>query len=163
MLMATSGCTIGGESKPTLTNTTSAEQVQRLFWQQVKEKKWQTVQGLLVANVSWRNGRDVLTRDQVVPYLQQMQVKDFLITGLTVKANQNDMTVLYDLQLTTATSPQPVNLHAVAVWQQVPIPPDSAPKKDKKVYDKASPYLLTVEDLAPDSSAPAVVSDKGGR
>lgn len=149
MLLLTLGCTVYGEGKPTLATTTSAEQTQRLFWQNVKEQKWQTVQTLLLANVTWRNGTQVLTRDAIVPYLQQLQVKDFIITDVTVKADANDMTVLYTIQLTTGTSAQPVNMHAVAVWQQVPIPPDNAPKQQKKQVDKSAPYLLSVEDLAP--------------
>lgn len=149
MLLLTLGCTVYGEGKPTLATTTSAEQTQRLFWQNVKEQKWQTVQTLLLANVTWRNGTQVLTRDAIVPYLQQLQVKDFIITDVTVKADANDMTVLYTIQLTTGTSAQPVNMHAIAVWQQVPIPPDNAPKQQKKQVDKSAPYLLSVEDLAP--------------
>jgi hypothetical protein len=149
-----SGCTIGAEVKPTLGTTTSAEQVQRIFWQDVKDGKWLTVQSLLVDTVTWRNGNQVLTRDQIVPYLQQLHVKDFLISNLMVKGNQDDMTVLYDLQMTTGNSAQQlVNLHAVAVWQQVPLPPDKSSKKAKKQFDKASPYLLTVEDLNPDKAS----------
>lgn len=149
-----SGCTIGAEVKPTLGTTTSAEQVQRIFWQDVKDGKWLTVQSLLVDNVTWRSGNQVLTHDQIVPYLQQLHVKDFLISNLVVKANENDMTVLYDLQVTPGSSgQQPVNLHAVAVWQQVPLPPDKATKQEKKQFDKASPYLLMVEDLNPDKAS----------
>ena len=147
------GCTIGAvPSTPTLANTTSAEQTQRIFWQDVKAQKWQGVQSVLLANTAWRNGKDVLTRDEIVPYLQKQQVKDFLITNLVVKANQGDMTVLYDLQLTTAVSTAAVNFHVVSVWQQVPTPPDNAPKKVKKEALKSPPYLLTVEDLAPDTA-----------
>ena len=149
LLQLSTGCTVYGEGTPTLTNTTSAEQTQRLFWQNVKAQKWQTVQTLLLANVTWRNGTQVLSRDAIVPYLQQLQVKDFLITDVAVKAEANDMTVLYNIQLTTATSAQPVNMHAVAVWQQVPIPPDNAPKQQKKQAARSAPYLLSVEDLAP--------------
>lgn len=148
VLSGISGCTLDAPAKPTLSTTTSAEQVQRIFWQDVKQQKWLQVQGLLVANVTWSNGKAVLTRDQIVPYLQQLQVKDFLISGLTVKPNQADMTVIYDLQLTTGTSAQPMNFHAVAVWQQVPAPPENASKQVKRQADKSSPYLLTVEDLA---------------
>ena len=156
LLLPLAGCTIGAvPNTPTLANTTSAEQTQRIFWQDVKQQKWQPVQGSLTANVTWRNGRDVLTRDEVVPYLQKQQVKDFLITNMVVKANQDDMTLLYDLQLTTAASGQPVNFHVVSVWQQVPPPPDNASKQEKKQAKqaaKAGPYLLIVEDLVPDTA-----------
>jgi hypothetical protein len=149
--IAISGCTLYPEAKPTLSNTTSAEQTQRLFWQEVKEQKWLLVQGQLLPNVTWRNGKSVLERDAVVPYLKQQQVRDFLITNVVVKSNAEDMTVLYDLQITTAASAQPINFHAVSVWQQVPPPPDNASKKEKKEADKSAPYLLIVEDLVPDT------------
>jgi hypothetical protein len=154
LLVPSVGCTIGGEAKPTLAHTTSAEQTQRIFWQDVKDKKWLQIQGLLVANVTWRNGKETLTRDQIVPYLQQLQLKEVLLTNVVVNADGNDMTVLYDVQLTSSTSPQPMDLHALAVWQQVPAPPDTASKQVKKQADKASPYLLTVEDLTPDAAKP---------
>jgi hypothetical protein len=134
LLLSATGCTIGAiPGTPTLANTTSAEQTQRIFW---------------------RNGPHVLTRDEVVPYLQKQQVKDFLITNMVVKANQDDMTLLYDLQLTTAASAQPVNFHVVSVWQRVPPPPDNASKQEKKQAKqaaKAGPYMLIVEDLVPDT------------
>jgi hypothetical protein len=155
LLLSATGCTIGAiPGTPTLANTTSAEQTQRIFWQDVKQEKWQPVQGILTANVTWRNGPHVLTRDEVVPYLQKQQVKDFLITNMVVKANQDDMTLLYDLQLTTAASAQPVNFHVVSVWQRVPPPPDNASKQEKKQAKqaaKAGPYMLIVEDLVPDT------------
>ena len=143
------GCTLNAPAKPTLANTTSAEQTQRLFWENVKTQKWQTVQGLLVANVTWRNGHDVLAKDGIVPYLQQLKVKDYLITNVVVKANANEMTVRYDLQLTTDGSAQPLNLQAVAVWQQLPPLPPDASKKEKKQKASSAPFLLTVEDLVP--------------
>ncbi len=134
-----------------LSNTTSAEQAQRIFWQDVKQQKWLDIQGLLVANVAWRNGKDLLNRDAVLPYLKQLGVKDFVVTNVVVKANGADMTIAYDLQLTTAASAQPVSYHALAVWQMVPPPPDTASKQEKKQAQKASPYLLTLEDIVPDA------------
>ena len=149
LLAVLSGCTLNAPpGKPTLANTTSAEDTQRLFWENVKAHKWPVVQGLMVANVTWRNGHEVLAKDGVVPYLQQLKVKDYLITNVVVKANANEMTVRYDLQLTTEASAQPVNLQAVAVWQQLPLAPDAS-KKEKKQAANSAPYLLTVEDLVP--------------
>ena len=143
------GCTLNAPGKPTLATTTSAEETQRLFWENVKTQKWQVLPGLMVANVTWRNGHEVLAKDGVVPYLQQLKVKDYLITNVVVKANANEMTVRYDLQLTTEGSTQPVNLQAVAVWQQLPAPSPEASKKEKKQAANSAPYLLTVEDLVP--------------
>ena len=113
-----SGCTIFGEKKPpTLKSTTSAEQYERLFWSAVKAKNWQQLPGMLAANVMYSVGGKVLSKDQVVPYLQGLSVADFTITNMVVKPNGVDMTLSYTLQLSPAGGPLPT-LTAVSVWQQ---------------------------------------------
>jgi hypothetical protein len=114
-----SGCTIYGEKKPpTLKSTTSAEQYERLFWAAVKEKRWVQVPGLLGASVMFSVGGKVLTRDQVVPYLQSANIVDSTISGMVVKPNGPDMTLSYTLQLSAAASPVQTYT-AISVWQQV--------------------------------------------
>jgi hypothetical protein len=113
-----SGCTIFGEKKnPTLKSTTSAEQYERLFWSAVKAKNWQQVPGMLAANVMYSVGGKVLSKDQVVPYLQGLNIADFTISNLVVKPNGVDMTISYTLQLSPAGGPLQT-LTAVSVWQQ---------------------------------------------
>ena len=113
-----SGCTIFGEKKtPTLKSTTSAEQYERLFWSAVKAKNWQQLPGMLAANVMYSVGGKVLSKDQVVPYLQGLNIADFSITNMVVKPNGVDMTLSYTLQLSPAGGPLPT-LTAVSVWQQ---------------------------------------------
>ena len=114
-----SGCTIYGEKKPTtVQNTTSAEQYERIFWSTVKAKNWQLVPGLLAANVMYNAGGKVLTKDQVLPYLQGANIADFNISGLVVKPNGPDMTLSYILQLSPAGGPVQTYT-AISVWQQV--------------------------------------------
>jgi hypothetical protein len=112
-----SGCTIYGEKKPTVTNTTSSEQFERLFWSAVKAKNWQQLPGMLAANVMYHVGGKVLSKDQVVPYLQGLNVADFTITNMVVKPNGVDMNLSYTLQLSSASGPLQT-LTAVSVWQQ---------------------------------------------
>ena len=114
-----SGCTIYGEKKPpTLQSTTSAEQFERLFWSAVKAKNWQQLPGMLAANVMYSVGGKILSKDQVVPYLQGLNIADFTITNMVVKPNGVDMTLSYTLQLSSATGLQ--TFTAISVWQQVP-------------------------------------------
>jgi hypothetical protein len=114
-----SGCTIYGEKKPpTLKTTTSAEQYERLFWAAVKEKSWVQVPGLLAANVMYSVGGKVLSRDQVVAYLQGANIVDSTISGMVVKPNGPDMTLSYTLQLASAAGPVQTYT-AISVWQQV--------------------------------------------
>jgi hypothetical protein len=114
-----SGCTIYGEKKPaTLKSTTSAEQYERILWSAVKAKNWQQVPGMLAANVMYSTGNKVLSKDQVVPYLQGLNLADFTITGMVVKPNGQDMTLNYTLQLSSAGAPVRA-FTAISVWQQV--------------------------------------------
>ena len=114
-----SGCTIYGEKKPpTLKSTTSAEQYERIFWSSVKAKNWQRVPGLLAANVMYSVGGKVLSKDQVMPYLQGANIADFNISGMVVKPNGPDMTLSYTLQLSPAAWPVQTYT-AISVWQQV--------------------------------------------
>jgi hypothetical protein len=113
------GCTIYGEKKPTtVQNTTSAEQYERIFWSSVKAKNWQPVPGLLAANVMYNVGGKVLSKDQVMPYLQGANIADFNISGMVVKPNGPDMTLSYILQLSPAGGPVQTYT-AISVWQQV--------------------------------------------
>jgi uncharacterized protein DUF4440 len=114
-----SGCTIYGEKKPaTLQSTTSAEQYERIFWSSVKARNWQKVTGLLAANVMYNVGGKVLSKDQVIPYLQGANIADFNISGMVVKPNGPDMTLSYTLQISTAGGPVQTYT-AISVWQQV--------------------------------------------
>ena len=114
-----SGCTIYGEKKtPTLKSTTSAEQYERLFWSAVKAKNWQQLPGMLAANVTYSVGGKVLSKDQVVPYLQGLNIADFTISNMVVKPNGVDMSLSYTLQFSPGNGPLQT-LTAISVWQQV--------------------------------------------
>jgi hypothetical protein len=113
------GCTVYGEKKPpTLKSTTSAEQYERLFWSAVKAKNWLQLPGMLAANVMYSPGGKLLTKDQVVPYLEGLNIADFTLTNMVVKPNGADMTLSYTLQLSTASGPVQT-ITAISVWQQV--------------------------------------------
>ena len=117
--MTLSGCTVYGvKNPPTLKSTTSAEQYERIFWSAVKAKNWQQLPGMLAANVMYSAGGKVLAKDQVVPYLQGLNLTDFTITAMVVKPNGPDMTLNYTLQLSTGGGP-PQTFSAISVWQQV--------------------------------------------
>ena len=118
-VMSLSGCTIyGAKNPPTLKTTTSAEQYERIFWSAVKAKNWQQLPGMLAANVMYSAGGKVLSKDQVVPYLQGLNLSDFTISGMVVKPNGPDMTLSYTLQLPSAGGPVQT-YSAISVWQQV--------------------------------------------
>ena len=118
-VMSLSGCTIYGvKNPPTLKSSTSAEQYERILWTSVKEKKWLAVPGMLGANVMYSAGGKVLSKDQVQPYLQGLNLSDFNISQMVVKPNGPDMSLSYTLQISSAGA-SPQTYTALSVWQQV--------------------------------------------
>ena len=118
-VMSLSGCTIYGvKNPPTLKSSTSAEQYERILWTSVKEKKWLAVPGMLGANVMYSAGGKVLSKDQVQPYLQGLNLSDFNISQMVVKPNGPDMSLSYTLQISSAGG-SPQTYTALSVWQQV--------------------------------------------
>jgi hypothetical protein len=114
-----SGCTVWGAKKhPTLQSTTSAEQHERIVWDNIRAQNWNKITPLLAANVVYAVGGKVLTRDQIVPYLQSEKIRDFVISGMAVKPNGPDMTLDYNLQLSSPGG-KTQSLIAVSVWQQL--------------------------------------------
>src|ERR1700691_1133438 len=119
VVVCLSGCTVYGVKKtPTLQTTTSAEQYERILWSAVKAKNWQQLPGMLAANVMYSVGGKVLSKDQVVPYLQGLNIADFTISNMVVKPNGVDMNLSYTLQLSSGKGPLQT-LIAISVWQQV--------------------------------------------
>jgi hypothetical protein len=118
LIVGLTGCTLfGDKNPPTLKSTTSAEQYERLLWSAVKAKKWVQVPGFLAENLVYSEGGKILTKDQVVPYFQGLNVADFTITDMVVKPNGPDMTLTYTLQVSSSGAPLQT-VHAVSVWQQ---------------------------------------------
>jgi uncharacterized protein YndB with AHSA1/START domain len=132
MVLSVAGCTVYPEGKEqTLATTTSAEQVQRIFWQDVVAGKWDEVHSLLAPNVVWIGPGGELTRDEIVPHLQGLKVTQAQVGETAVKANGPDITVTFTLQFTAGGGPM-VTRHVAAVWQRM---------EGKKA---ATPYLLTL-------------------
>jgi len=114
-----SGCTVwGAKNPPTVKSMTGAQDHEHVFWAQAKSRHWSTVASLLAPNVVYSAGGKVLSRDEVVPYLQSEKIRDFVMTGVKVTPNGPDMTLTYHLQLSShggATR----SFTVVSVWQQV--------------------------------------------
>lgn len=157
-MLGATGCTVYSEKKPaTLDTTTSAEQVDRLFWQDVEQAKWTQANALIAPMAVWRVGDRAIARDQIVPWLQSLGIHGVQVSEVTLQPAVNDMNLVYTVQLqadkavaasagaSCAGQPpngQPQTLSALAVWQQ-PQPTGEA-AKDKAYHG----YLLTVHDLA---------------
>jgi hypothetical protein len=157
MVLALAGCTVySAQKSPGVTQTTSAEQVDRIFWQNVEQAKWVQVNALLAPNAVWRVNGQVVPRAQIMPWLQSLGVHGVQVSDLVLTPAVNDMNLVYTVQMQAdkTVSAQvgapcaghPQTLSALAVWQQ-PQPTGNA-EKDKQARNKTyGGYLLTVHDL----------------
>src|ERR1700756_880099 len=69
--LALGGCTVYPEKKqPALAQTTSAEQVDRTFWQDVEQGKWTEANALLAPNAGWRGEGPGIPRGPGVPWVE---------------------------------------------------------------------------------------------
>ncbi len=150
--LGTTGCTVYSEQKtPALAMTTSAEQIDRIFWQDVAQAKWTGANALLAPNAIWRVNGVVVPRVQIVPWLQSLGVHGVEVTNVAPTPAVNDMNLVYTVQIqadkavaaqvTASCAGKPQTLSALAVWQQPQ--PTGKPEKDKQYRG----YLLTVHDL----------------
>src|SRR5271170_1970162 len=113
------GCTVYPEKKPpTLASTTSAEEHERILWQMVQKQQWGKISPLFSTTLVWNADGKSLSADQVVAYLQSLNLKDAVVRDASIKPNGPDMTVAYTLQLSGANG-NPRELSAFSVWQQV--------------------------------------------
>ncbi len=113
------GCTVYGEKKPpTLHSTTSAEQCERILWQMVQKQQWDKISPLFSTTLVWNVDGKSLGSDQVVPWLQSLNLKDAIVRDASVKPNGPDMTVAYTLQISNAGGTVQ-NLTVLSVWQQM--------------------------------------------
>jgi hypothetical protein len=132
------GCTIFPEQKPpTLKNTTSAEQYERILWQTVQKQQWNKLPPLLSTTTVWHVDGKLLGSDQVVPYLQSLNLKDAIVRDVSVKPNGPDMTVTYTVQISGANG-APQNFSAFSVWQQM----------------KGGSYIMIAHSQQPQAGAP---------
>lgn len=154
--MLLNGCTVFPDRKAaTPEGTTSAEQVQRMFWEDVAQAKWVQANALLAPKAVWRVGDRVIPREQIIPWLQSYAIKGAAVTGVTLEPAVNDMNLVYTLQVQAAHAvaasggagcdQQPQTWSALAVWQQPQPPTNPPPKNDTQNRG----YLLTVHDLTP--------------
>lgn len=150
------GCSVyPAQKQPTLMQTTSAEQVDRIFWQDVEQAKWVQANALLAPNAVWRVNGQVVARAQIVPWLQSLGIRGVQVSDVALTPAVNDMNLVYTLQIQAekavaaqagaGCAGRPQTLSALAVWQQPQ--PVGSEAKDEKATHTAAGYLLTVHDL----------------
>jgi hypothetical protein len=166
LMLLTVGCTVYPEQKrPGPTQTTSAEQMDRLFWRYVEQAKWNQANALLAPNTVWRVNGAVVERAQIIPWLTSLRIHGVQVSGVALTPAVNDMNLVYTVQIQAdkavkvkagpGCAGRPQMLNALAVWQQ-PQPvqdveehtqPEERKEREKKEEKRSGGYLLTVHDL----------------
>lgn len=153
------GCAVyPAETTPSLARTTSAEQVDRIFWKDVAAGKWIAVNALLAPNTVWRVGDEVIPRAEIVPWLKKVKIHAVQVSDVVLTPAVNDMNIVSTVQVQAEhavsaagassgdCSRTTQTLHALAVWQQPQ--PALTPAGAAVQARSGQAYLLTVQDLS---------------
>ena len=123
-LLLLPGCTMWrehpGSSK--WTDATGGEGLERSFWRQVKDKRWNELEHHLAGNyivVSPEQGR--LDKAAALAHLQQLQLDDYTLGDVQTELNSDTFVVSYTIAMRGTIGGQPLPSEPVrmmTVWQK---------------------------------------------
>ena len=114
----------GGTPKhPTWTNSTGAEQCERLMWQSIQNKQWQEVDHHLAPLFMGVNtAGQSLDHAAWIEHWKQSQVKDYSLGELSAQPAGTDVVVSYIVHFndgSVGSIPPGSGVRVVSVWQSV--------------------------------------------
>jgi hypothetical protein len=114
------GCTMWRQKKPNTWQTaTSADQYERILWNEVKARRMEVVRRKLASSFVFTGPEGTLNRDQYVQELTRMHVTSYSITNVAAQPNGPDWVVSYTLTVTGNAGAFPSGpMHVMTVWQQ---------------------------------------------
>jgi len=133
------GCTKWPEKSTAWSNATGAEQLERLFWQDVKDKNWSEVEMHLDGAYVYQSSGALRDRDATLEHLKKLEISDYALGDVEVhtgglspkpptdcKCKIEDpqaytMVITYIMDLRGTYDGQPLQLSHVrmmSVWQQ---------------------------------------------
>jgi len=121
LLLMGIACTKWSKPVPGWSGATGGENLERQFWQDVKQKKFAEIERRLAPTFTLVTGEGFRNRAQTLEYLKQLSLEDFSLGELSVHPNANDMVVTYTLWLRGSRNGQALDaapLHILTVWQQ---------------------------------------------
>jgi ketosteroid isomerase-like protein len=145
VLLATlTSCTMWGD-RPAhrFSEATGGENLERVFWQEMKARNWAEVSAHLAPNLLVVSPAGTMNRDQMLEHLKQVQLHDYSLGDFQVEWHGPTVVVSYTVTATGTAAgrpfpPEPVR--RVSVWQKSkehwlliahtlagPLPPRPAP------------------------------------
>jgi uncharacterized protein DUF4440 len=118
----TSSCTLWSD-KParTFSQTTGGENLERVFWRQVKAKNWKEVGYSLASNFVAVTPTGQLDRAAALERLKELELKEYSLGDFRSELNGNTFVVTYTLTLRGKRNGEPLPeapQRMMAVWQQ---------------------------------------------
>jgi hypothetical protein len=117
------GCTVWGVHKPRAwTEVTGGESLERVFWDQVKNKKWTELEPHLAATYVLITPEGNFDRAAALEHWKQLDVREYSLGDFKVQPNGNTYVVAYTVILRGKLAGQPLPdtpMRAMTVWQQL--------------------------------------------
>lgn len=119
--LSLSACTMWPEKPTAWSNATGAEQLERLWWQAVKDKNWKDVESHLTSTFVYQSSGMVRDRDATLELLKKLDVADYALGDAAIRPAGDAAIVTYTIDLKGTYDGRPLELsHArmMSVWQQ---------------------------------------------
>ncbi|HZU43967.1 MAG TPA: nuclear transport factor 2 family protein [Terriglobales bacterium] len=124
LLTVLTACTMWKEHKVHgWSDATSGEQLERLFWSDLKAKNWGDLDKHLSSGFIYLSSHGTMDRATALEELKRIDITDFSLGDFVTQQNGPDLVVTYTVsaQGTRAGEPLPsAPIHMMTVWQQIP-------------------------------------------
>ena len=114
-------CTKWPEKPTAWTNATGAEQFERLWWEDVKEKNWENVEEHLASTYVYQTSGKVRDRDATLEHLKKLEIADYALGEVEVHPDGDSVVITYTMDLKGSYDGQSLLLphtRMMSVWQQ---------------------------------------------
>jgi hypothetical protein len=102
-------------------NTTSLEEMEKLYWQAIKDKDWGNVEAHTASSYTHSSSDGVLNKDQGMAVLKSAELVDFSLGEFQVVDNGSTSVVTYTAIFSydyQGKRTGPVMIRRMSVWQQ---------------------------------------------
>jgi hypothetical protein len=123
LLLGTIACTMWAEKKTSAWNSaTSGEQLERLFWQDVKAQNWKSIESRLAPMMVTLNRSGALDRAGTLEYLKSFAIEDIQVGEIESRPAGADLVVTFTVSARGTVNGRPFAkspLRMMSVWQQL--------------------------------------------
>jgi hypothetical protein len=123
LLILLAGCTLWGEHKPRVwKDVTGGESLERVFWGQLKNKKWTELEPHMAANYVLGTPGGTLDHAAALEHWKQLDIQDYSLGEFNTQLSGDTYVVTYTALLHGKLAGQPLPetpMRVMGVWQHV--------------------------------------------